>query len=111
MAIETTDKGKAEAFIKAEGEDARVEFIDNLMVVTHASSTLSIDEIKAAPWPTRPPTRPTSPGSATRTSRRSGSALRGSTRASDRLRTQAPSTPRPSTSPCSKACTVPPASR
>ncbi len=48
MAVETTDKGKAEAFIKAEAEDMKVQFIDNLMVVTEASSTIDVADIKKA---------------------------------------------------------------
>lgn len=46
MAVETTDKGKAEAFARDEGDGARVQFIDDLMVITDENSTLSVDDIK-----------------------------------------------------------------
>ena len=48
MAIETTDKGKAEEFAKKEMDGAKVQFIDNLMIVTDEASSLSADSIKEA---------------------------------------------------------------
>lgn len=45
-AIETKDKGKAEAFMKKEAKDAKVQFIDNLMIVTQSDSTISVNDIK-----------------------------------------------------------------
>lgn len=46
VAIETTDKGKAEAFVEKEGGSAKVQFIDNLMIVTDESSDVSVDDIR-----------------------------------------------------------------
>lgn len=46
VAVATTDKGKAEDFIKKEATSAKTQFIDNLMIVTDASSDLRADDIK-----------------------------------------------------------------
>lgn len=49
LAIETTDKAKAKAFAESKMDDTKVDFIDNLMIVTGARSDLTTDEIKKAP--------------------------------------------------------------
>lgn len=45
VAVETTDRNKARAFAEAEMDGARVDFIDDLMIVTGENSTLTVDEI------------------------------------------------------------------
>lgn len=50
LAIETKDKGRAEAFAAAEfGDDTQVFFVDDIMVVADASDSVTADSIQAAP--------------------------------------------------------------
>lgn len=49
VAIQTTDTKLAKEFAEAEFEGMKVDFIDDLMIITDADSDLTVDEIRSAP--------------------------------------------------------------